>query len=268
MNLLEKIITLGILVPSFVSCSDKNSEKSDDSNTVNSWYEDAETAEKQLLTSETIGSAKTIIFDASTTNTTLIGNNRGSLGTITGAPGNLVLTNPTHSFNLSGITSVDDINTLKGSNLTSTDIVTITVHVSGLSGGKLRGNGIQFGLGDTATFGDEDAGDVQVRMQPSNSRGTILTYFNGLTPIDTGYIASTAELSNGFTAILVADAKGYTFTLESVGNTSPLIVSGTFTEAQFIDIVGSGHFYYSAQQYKESLVSSITQASIEITSKP
>ncbi len=242
----------------------------------NSWYEDAETAEKQLLTSETkessntVKNRKTIIFDASTTNTALIGNGRGPLGTLTGSPGNLILTNSTHSFNLSGIASVDDINMLKGSKLTSTDIVTIKVNVSSLSGGQLRADGIQFGLGDTATQGVIDPGDLQIRMKTSSAGGTILTYFNGLPPVNTGYIATTAELTNGFTATLVADIKGYTFTLESVGNTSPLTVSGTFTGSQFIDIVGSGHFYYTAQQYntKESLVSSITQANIEIASRP
>jgi len=98
MNLLQKIITWGILAPCFISCSDRKSENFDDTSMSNSWYEDAETAEKQLLTSETkessntVKNRKTIIFDASTTNTALIGNGRGPLGTLTGSPGNLILT--------------------------------------------------------------------------------------------------------------------------------------------------------------------------------
>ena len=52
MNVIQKI-TPGILVLYLVSCSDKKSENLDSSDLTSSWHEDAETAEKQLLTSET-----------------------------------------------------------------------------------------------------------------------------------------------------------------------------------------------------------------------
>ena len=52
MNVIQKI-TPGILVLYLVSCSDKKSENLDSSDLISSWHEDAETAEKQLLTSET-----------------------------------------------------------------------------------------------------------------------------------------------------------------------------------------------------------------------
>ena len=52
MNILQQIRS-GILVLYLVSCSDKKSENLDSPDLTSSWHEDAETAEKQLLTSET-----------------------------------------------------------------------------------------------------------------------------------------------------------------------------------------------------------------------
>ena len=57
----------------------------------------------------------------------------------TGTPGALQLQNNGANFNFSAFASTDDINTLNGTPLVATDTVSLTIAVSGLSVGTLRG---------------------------------------------------------------------------------------------------------------------------------
>lgn len=226
----------------------------------------------------TLGMAGTssgaVIFEASPTNTTLGNNELGGLGTLTGTPGDLDFQNNGSGFNLSGFSSTDNINTLNGTPITDSDTVTLTISVASFSVGALRANGVSFGLDNdaAAVISIDDAGDNIIRLEASNAGGDIFNFLDG-SSIDTGFTSTTAELTNGFTATLVADVDGFTYTLESVGNTSPLTVSGSFSGTEFVDTVGSAHFSFSQQQFNAAnngvnLLSNITEARIEVIPEP
>lgn len=218
-----------------------------------------------------LGSAQAaVIFNASTANTTVITNNGTPTG-LSGSPGALSFTGATNGFNASGIGSTDDINTLNGTNLAGTDTVTINLAVTGITGGPIRANGITFGIGDVAAFGNSDLGDLLAGLEAGNNNSDILIFeIDGATITDTGANATDAELVNGFNLSLVADVNGYTYTLDSVNGGAAVVASGAFTGTQFVDTFGSGHFYYTAQKFNNAtpLVSTITEASIDVTSVP
>jgi len=218
-------------------------------------------------------SSATVIFNATPTNVTLGNNNIGGAGSITGSAGNLSFSNNTSNFNFTGFTSTQNINTLNGAAITAADTVTVRIAVSGLSGGQLRANGIDFGLNNAVAtpLSVADTGDNVVRLEASNNGGDILSFFNGASGVDSGLTSTTGELSNGFTLELVANANGYTYTLDSVGATSPLTVSGTFSNAaEFVDTVGTSHFFYAQQQFNTgvALSANITEASIQVVPEP
>ena len=212
-----------------------------------------------------------VVFDADTTNTTLSGNNLGPAGTLTGSPGDLDLQNNGTNFNITALFSTDDINTLNGATLTDLDTVTATITVSGLSVGQLRSSGIEFGLQSALDNPlSIDPGDLFVRAEASNVGGDIGTFFNGGGFVDSGAGGTTATITDGFTITLDADVDGYTFTLESIGATSPVEISGDFTGTQFVDFVGGGRFYYAQQQFNTAnngvnLLGNITAASVDVT---
>ena len=226
-----------------------------------------------VMSTGSIASAD-VVFDADTTNTTLSNNAIGLAGTLTGSPGDLNLQNNGSGFNITALLSTDDINTLNGATLTDLDTVTATITVSGLSVGELRANGIEFGLQSAIDnpISNSQSGDLVVRAEASNSGGDIGTFFDGGAFDDSGEGGSTntATITDGFTITLDADVDGYTFTLESIGATSPVEISGAFTGTQFVDIVGGGRFYYAQQQFNPAnngvnLLGNITQASVHVT---
>jgi len=220
-------------------------------------------------------SSAAVIFDASPTNTTQINNAQGGTpGSVSGTPGNLTYTNGTANFDFSGFTSTDDVNTLNGTALVSTDVVTATINVSSFSGAELRANGIDFGFNNTTVLGTAEVGDLQLRLNASNNQGAIQTFFNGGGAVNSGSNTDVAQLTDGFTAILVADVNGYTFTIDGA-TASQLVIDGTFSGTEFVDIIGNAHFTF-AQQHRNNddapnpgdLSSLITEASIEVVSIP
>ena len=224
-----------------------------------------------VMSTGSIASAD-VVFDADTTNTTLSNNAIGLAGTLTGSPGDLNLQNNGNGFNITALFSTDDINTLNGATLTDLDTVTATITVSGLSVGELRANGIEFGLQSAIDnpISNNQSGDLVVRAEASNSGGDIGTFFDGGGFVDSGAGGTTPTITDGFTITLDADVDGYTFTLESIGATSPVEISGAFTGTQFVDFVGGGHFYYAQQQFNPAnngvnLLGNITQASVHVT---
>ena len=51
------------------------------------------------------------------------------------------------------------------------------------------------------------------------------------------------------------------------------MISGDFAPGEFVDIVGTGHFFYAQQQFNTAnngvnLLANITEASIDVTSVP
>ena len=216
-----------------------------------------------------------VIFDASPGNTTLANNGIGAQGTLMGTSGNLDFQNNDSGFNFSAFASTQNVNTLNGGAITDANTVTVTVSVSGFSVGIIRANGIDFGLNNatTSNISNLETGDNIIRLEASNIGGDIGTFFNGAAFLDSSSTSTTAELTNGFTAILVADVDGYTYTLDSVGDTSPVTVSGTYAPGEFVSTVGNSHLVFAQQQFNAgnngvNLLSNITQASIEVTTVP
>ena len=233
-----------------------------------------------LLTMTATVSAVTV-FDAAPENTTLANNGIGPQGTLSGEPGDLEFQNNGSGFNFSAFFSTDDINTLNGTPITAADTVTTRVTVSGLSVGVLRANGIDYGLQDPDVALEENltsisnlqSGDLIVRAEASNSGGDIGTFFDGGDFVDSLAGATTGDITDGFTITLVADVDGYTFTLDSVGGTPSVEVSGAFTGTQFVDIVGNSRFFYAQQQFNPgndgvNLLANITEASISVEELP
>ena len=220
-------------------------------------------------------SSATVIFDASPTNTTQINNGiAGTPGSLTGTPGNLTYTNGGGNFDFSGFTSTNDVNTLNGTDIVSTDVVTATINVSSFSGAELRANGIDFGFNNDTALGTESVGDLQVRLNATNLSGAIQTFFNGGDALNSGSNTNVAQLTDGFTATLVADVNGYTFTIDGA-TASPLVIDGTFSGTEFVDTIGNAHFTFSQQHRNNDqaaspgdLSSLIAEASIEVVSIP
>jgi hypothetical protein len=214
-----------------------------------------------------VGSAQSAeIWSATTANTTVIDSEYSSTGpaTLSGTEGNLVLTSSNGGFNADGFASTADINTLNGTALVDTDTVTIKLTVDSISG-DLRANGVTFGMFSSAEAATTDTGMlIGAKMANQGSAVNIRASFQDIG--DTGFFATDAELYDGFTMTLTANAAGYTFVLESVGATSPITVSGTFAGTEFLDHFGSGHFYFSAQKFNTGPVSTtISEASISVT---
>ncbi|VGO15663.1 hypothetical protein PDESU_04248 [Pontiella desulfatans] len=214
-----------------------------------------------------VGSAQSAeIWSATTANTTVIDSEYSSTGpaTLSGTEGNLVLTSSNGGFNADGMASTADINTLNGTALVDTDTVTIKLTVDSISG-DLRANGVTFGMFSSAEAATTDTGMlIGAKMANQGSAVNIRASYQDIG--DTGFFATDAELYDGFTMTLTANAAGYTFVLESVGATSPITVSGTFAGTEFLDHFGSGHFYFSAQKFNTGPVSTtISEASISVT---
>lgn len=234
------------------------------------------THNKTILTAITalgmIGtSGAAVIFDASTTNTTTIANaGQGGVGTVTGSPGSLVYTSPANNFNNSGFTSTDTINTLLGTSLAATDVITVTLSIDSMTGSALRSNGLFFGLGGGTTQGsitDADALGAQLNNNNNGNStpgGVALASSGTVSPAGT---ITDASILDGFTATLTANSTGYSYVLEGL-STSPITISGSLTEAEFLGL-GSTHFYFTAQQFdNSSLVTTFSEASIDVTSVP
>ncbi|MEP4077269.1 hypothetical protein [Haloferula sp.] len=213
----------------------------------------------------------TVIFDASTGNTSSITNNGTPTG-VAGTPGSLTYTGATDGFNNAGFASTDNINTLiGGAGLTDADTVTITLNVSSITGGALRSQGVLFGMsGDTSTILG-GANSMLIQMEGGNIGSDILIGANSFQDAgDTGLQNFNSAILNGFTATLTADKDGYEFSLTGVHTTSPHIVTGTFSGTEFVDNFGTGHFYYTAQKFNQAtaLTTNITEASIDVTTVP
>jgi len=205
-----------------------------------------------------------IVFDATTTNTTVFDNAFNSTGTLTltgGTPG-LLLANSNGNFNQGGIASTGDINTLNGTALVATDVVTLTAVVDSVTNtgsSELRSRGIEFGLAVAPAHigtlpsnnlvlqiggaANVTMDNVQGLMRLQNSFGTI-----------TSPVSRVAEESvlDGFGVTLVADVNGFNFSftgLDVFGTTNPVAdVSGTFLPGEFVANFGAGHYYAAAQK--------------------
>ncbi|MEN8773777.1 MAG: PEP-CTERM sorting domain-containing protein [Akkermansiaceae bacterium] len=219
----------------------------------------------------------TVVFDASTTNVNVVGNAVGLLSNnlyddpSTGA---LTLSSVTLSNNnASGLASADDIDTLKGTPLLATDTVTMTLGISDSTLNNIRANGIEFGMSPNGT-GFRPASNLIFQIDADNdASGMAIGNIPALTLNVAGWGVTEASLGDGFTATLVANNAGYTFTLsdiQEVGNltNTTLSYSNTFSGTEFIDNFGGGHLYYTRQIATGEGEVNISEFSIDVTSIP
>ena len=224
-----------------------------------------------------LGTAQAVvIFEASDTNITKISNNNNAGDTfakvaVTGdtAGGTLSISNTNGNFGNGGIASTDDINTLNAVGLTDLDAVTMVFTVDSIAG-LIRANGVTFGLDDdNSTFGLA----LGVNIRANNATATVSSGF-GSTPTAPVWRATEASIKDGFTATLVADVNGYTFSFDGLlpNNANPITdITGTFSGTEFVDNFGTGHFYGTAQKFNQgatALNTTVSVASIEVTSIP
>lgn len=212
-----------------------------------------------------------VIYDATPANSTFVYNavrGKSASGSVTGTAGALVLTNSGIDFGMVGFASARDINTMKGTALTSTDTVTFKATIASITG-LIRANGVEFGLSPSASYRPD--GHLIYSMKADDALHAF--YENAF--IDARKISarsSEASMKDGFDISLVANHAGYTFTISGIkdrenGGATTITKSGTFTGTQFVDLFGGGHFYLAVQQYNDDgdTLMRISEAQISVT---
>jgi hypothetical protein len=210
-----------------------------------------------------------VIYSATTGNSTLLDSGYNSTGsaTLTGTEGNLVVYNNNGGFNSAGIASTENINTLNGTALTADDTVILKVTVDSISG-DLRSQGVIFGMFSSNSVPNADTGlIIGTEMGNIGNDINIRSSFQDIGA--TGDKSSNAEIYNGFSITLTANVDGYSFVLDSIGDTTPITVNGTFSGTEFVDNFGTGHFNYSAQKFNTGAVTTtISEATITVIPEP
>jgi hypothetical protein len=208
-----------------------------------------------------------LIFDASTANTTIIGNNvsvSGGGATLTGSPGSLVFINPNGANNTSGFTSTSDVDTLRGTALTVLDRVVFSATITGITG-DLSSNGLEFGMSPNAT-GFRPTDNLLVGIKPT---GAVILVGNSFPGTQTAaFTVNLASIYDGFGITLTANNEGWTVELTDVvlSTGTSATMSGSFTGTQFVDNFSGGHFYLAAQKdAAPDVVVNLSQASIDVS---
>lgn len=224
-----------------------------------------------LLAAFSAGIASTanaaVIFEASDSNTTTFQNTvTGANGAVSGdtASGDMDLLVTGNDFSFGGFASTSTINTLNGTAITDTDVVTVTFTVgaldAGLDGiGIVRSRGYQFGI-SAATSMDGGASDDQLiiaiggaansnasqRLQLQNSANSGPRTLTGTGP-GVATLLTEAEATSGFTMTLVADVNGWTVTFSDTADIEGM--AGTFDAGEFTNFIGNGHLYAGFQKW-------------------
>ena len=212
----------------------------------------------------------TIVYEAEPDNSTLVVNtsNNSGLLSLTGTPGDLVLTNANGSFNMGGFASSSTIDTLNATALTDEDTVVMTMTVDSIDG-SLRSNGIEFGLAEDAVFRGGSTNNLLLAIKGPNDGGDVEIFASFQDIGDSGYAVTAASLYDGFGLSLTANSAGYTFVLTDVElgtGTNWVTVSGTFAPGVFTNYFSGGNFYYAAQKFNTGapLISTISDATLSV----
>ena len=238
-----------------------------------------------MLTSSAI--AQNVVFDASPSNTNIFNNGlfTGGSNSLAGTVGALSFTNTNREYNNSGIVSSNDLNTLAGSPLTNNEKVTFTFEVLSINGniqsdqdfpGNPGGNGIEFGLSPNGIdFRPTGNLLLQTGSQFDGPGDKIVNQivgrnFTAFNEPSSDFIVTPDSLEDGFTAILEADANGYTFTLRDIVNFNDASVtevsfSGPLQGTEFVDNFGSGHIYFGAQKDAANLQINFGEVSVTVS---
>lgn len=217
------------------------------------------------------------IFEADSTNTTNFSNNLGSGTTaanitFTDTSPTVTLTNDGPNFFAGGFASTDDINTLLGTSLTDSDIVTIRFTVDSVTGaGELRSRGIDLGLASSPSLDGNDpiSTDNLILGFSGAANGVNYELTNSIDSTIIGDFISNASAIDGFTVTIIANSGGYSIeTTDAIFTGSgapPAVITGTFGPGEFTSIFGSGHLYFSVQQRNGGVILEISEASIDVT---
>jgi hypothetical protein len=223
-----------------------------------------------------------IIFEADTNNTTLYSSyNVNGTMSLSGATGNLVLTNAHGSFNSTGFAGTESIETQLGRGLTTDDTVTMSLTIDSISG-TWRANGVSFGMiGNCSDWPNETTSNLVLGVRAANQGSDVELRNSWLTNGSLGFDAQEASMLDGFSIYLTADKDGYTFVIYdiivanstvsgAVNGATWGMVSGSFSDNEFVDYFSDGRLFYGAQRYNtdpttDPLVSFISDATISVT---
>jgi hypothetical protein len=209
------------------------------------------------------------VFSATVLNTTLINNgvnddSEFALAEIRG--GALQMVNKNGAFNTGGMVSSKNISMLLGRPLTDRDVVTMKFKVQKITG-RIRSKGVLFGMvGSAVVWPETTMNNLLVAAQCEDLGSNVVQLSSLQDNGDTGHDTSIAALQDGFSMTLVADVHGYSFKLEGVGETDPIVMSGGFSGSEFRDYFGAGYFFCAVQKFKKknAVTCIIEEASIEV----
>lgn len=208
-----------------------------------------------------------IVFVATPENTQLISNKSPLLGSLTGTASNLVLSVPGVSFESLVFASTNDINSMSGTALTDADTVVFKASISGITGGDVRANAVEFGMSPDGT-GFRPVDSLIYSMQAANNLHKFQNSFQ-----DAGTLtarSSEDSMKDGFDITLVVDKDGYTFFINDIinsadGDATTIIQSGTFAGTEFLDHFSTGHFYMAAQKWNTGeVVMNVSEAYVAV----
>ena len=204
------------------------------------------------------------IFNALPTNTTNFSNNNAGTTaanvSLTGGTTALDFDLDGGNFFAAGFGSTNTINTLNGTALTDSDVVTISLTVDSVTHtgtSELRSRGIEFGLGANNALdgGSADSTSLILGIGGGGNSGNV-NLITGTGAGNTAAVVPTlaftnASIADGFTVTLTADVDGYNFSyvgLTATGATTLADVSGTFAPGEFTSSFGEGNFYLLTQK--------------------
>eukprot|EP00752_Nemacystus_decipiens_P013987 g12423.t1 len=224
----------------------------------------------------------TVIYEASDSNTTLFNNTvTGAAAAVSGdtASGDMDLTVTGNNFSFGGFASTSNINTLLGTPLTDSDVVTLTFTTGVLddlvdstnTGGELRSRGFHFGLSaSNAADGGGSADQLIIDVGGGGNSGAIgLVASGNAGPGSGGGTISNAEANDGLTVTIVADVNGWTVSFTDAGAITDF--TGSFDPGEFTSIFGTGHLYAGFQQRyggADGVLVPFEVASIDVTPVP
>lgn len=251
-----------------------------------------------LLTALSAGIASTasatVIYEASDSNTTLWDNSSvpGGIATagsaVSGdtASGDMDLTVTGGNFSYGGFASTSNINTLLGTALTDSDVVTLTFTTGALddlvdstnTGGELRSRGFNFGISaSTAADGGDSADQLIIKVGGGGNSGVTTLIDSGNAgpgtnagATDPDNTLTNADANAGFTVTIVADVNGWTVSFSDV-DTAVADFTGSFDAGEFTSFFGNGHLYAGFQQRwggSDGILVPFEVASIEVVPEP
>ena len=217
-----------------------------------------------------------IIYEASSTNTTLFTNNGNNLANVSQSgdtsTGIFSLTHPTDTNQPFGIASNQDLQTLNGGAITSSDVVTLRYTLDDISVGDLQNIGLEFGLVDGPNFRNGGT-EFYVNLRGNGQTSTVVNTFSStaVSPLNIAPL-NEASLEDGVEVVITLDNAGYSVDIngafeEGMPANTVFNQTGTFAPDEFVNAINDSHFYTTAQRSNAgntSFVANFSELSVHV----